>query len=218
MAVLGASDLTGCDSIPNFIATGSRMVFEQTGAPTSWTKETSAAFNNVALQVITGTVTNGGGSPFTSVFPTVAKGVSAVPLVGPANLTVNNPPGAILAVQASPEGAGAAYNNVFITVDRMRSHSHTYVPRGSALVGRGSATSLTAPDLTFTPAGTTSNSGSGDSHNHTITGTHGPGNHPVSPGQHTHTVNAANHTHSFTMTARDFDVNYMDVIICTKDP
>jgi hypothetical protein len=216
MAILGISTLTGCDSIPNFIATGSRMVFEQTAPPTSWTKELNAAFNHVALRVITGTVTNGGASPFPSVFPTVAKGVGAVPLVGPANLGTADS-GTILAVQASPEGAGAFYTGNSISVPEMRLHDHDYVPRGSALVGRASATSLVAPDLTFSPDGNTTDAGGGQSHTHTIVGDHGPGNHSIQTGNHSHVDIPSNHTHSFTMTARDFDVNYADVIICTKD-
>lgn len=215
MAVLGVSNLTGCSSIPNFIATGSRMVFEQTAAPTSWTKETDAAFSNVALQVVTGTASFGGQLSFPSVFPTTAKGVGAVPLVGPASLTVNAS-GPILAVQASPEGAGASYDSKTLTESFLRLHDHNYVPRGDALVLRNPAATQSAPDLTFQPAGNTGNTGGNGSHTHTIVGTHGPGNHSVSSGTHAHTVNAVDHPHIFTMTARDFDVNYMDVIICIK--
>jgi hypothetical protein len=67
MAVLGATNLTGCNSIPDFIAGGSIALFFNTSAPTSWTKQTTQ--NNKALRVVSG---NGGGSggstAFTSVF------------------------------------------------------------------------------------------------------------------------------------------------------
>jgi len=33
MAVLGSTTLTGCNSIPDFIATGSLTLFQQTSAP-----------------------------------------------------------------------------------------------------------------------------------------------------------------------------------------
>jgi len=36
MAVLGSTNLTGCNSIPDFIAGGSLVTFQQTSAPTSW--------------------------------------------------------------------------------------------------------------------------------------------------------------------------------------
>lgn len=216
MAFFEGTALIGCSSIPNFITTGSRMVFEQTNPPTSWTKELNAAFNNVALQVVTGTASFGGGSPFTSVFPNAAKGLGAVPLTGPSNLNVN-PSGPILAVQASPNGAGASSSGRTITVAMMRLHDHSYIPRGTTQVARQSASTLSTPDLSFSQAGNTSISGSDGVHQHTIAGTHGPGHHSVSSGDHDHIVSEASHSHSFTMTARNFNVNYVDVIICIKE-
>lgn len=35
---------------------GTRMVFQQTSAPTGWTKETGSGFNDVAMRIVTGTV------------------------------------------------------------------------------------------------------------------------------------------------------------------
>jgi hypothetical protein len=66
MAVLGATNLTGCNSIPDFIAGGSLVTFQQTAAPTSWTKQTS--HDNKALRVVSGTASSGGSTAFTSVF------------------------------------------------------------------------------------------------------------------------------------------------------
>ena len=66
MAVLGATNLTGCNSIPDFIAGGSLVLFQQTTAPTSWTKETT--HDNKALRVVSGTATPGGSTAFTTVF------------------------------------------------------------------------------------------------------------------------------------------------------
>jgi hypothetical protein len=67
MAVLGATSLTGCNSIPDFIAAGSRMLFEQSTAPTSWTKDTTS-HNNKALRVVTGTAAPGGSTAFSTIF------------------------------------------------------------------------------------------------------------------------------------------------------
>jgi hypothetical protein len=39
---------------------GTRMIFNQTAAPTTWTKETNSAYNDVAMMITTGTVGNGG--------------------------------------------------------------------------------------------------------------------------------------------------------------
>lgn len=43
-------------------------VFYQTAAPTGWTKQTDSAFNDRAVRITTGTVTNGGSTGFTTVF------------------------------------------------------------------------------------------------------------------------------------------------------
>jgi hypothetical protein len=58
MAVLGATNLTGCNSIPDFIPTGTRAMFVQAGAPTSWTRVTDDGADNRMLRVVSG---GGGG-------------------------------------------------------------------------------------------------------------------------------------------------------------
>lgn len=49
-------------------ASGTRMVFQQTAAPTNWTKESSATYNEAALQFVTGSVGTGGSLAFGSAF------------------------------------------------------------------------------------------------------------------------------------------------------
>ena len=66
MAVLGSTNLTGCNSIPDFIATGSLKLFQQTTAPTSWTKQTT--HNDKALRVVSGSASSGGTFGFSAVF------------------------------------------------------------------------------------------------------------------------------------------------------
>lgn len=56
----------GSDPITNFPA-GTVMLFNQTAAPTGWTKNTSTG-NDSALRLVTGTVGTGGTSPFTTAF------------------------------------------------------------------------------------------------------------------------------------------------------
>jgi len=75
MAVLGSTTLTGCNSIPDFIAAGSLMVFFQTSAPTSWVKQTTD--NDVALRVVSGTTSPGGSITFSSAFPNSTKPISS---------------------------------------------------------------------------------------------------------------------------------------------
>lgn len=48
------------------IPTGTLMLFQQTAAPTGWTKQTT--HDNKALRVVSGTASSGGTSAFTTVF------------------------------------------------------------------------------------------------------------------------------------------------------
>ena len=58
----------GAGALPTFqaaaggFATGTRMSFQQTAAPTGWTKDTTAAINDSLLRLITGSVTPSGGT------------------------------------------------------------------------------------------------------------------------------------------------------------
>lgn len=47
---------------------GTRMLFQQTAAPVGWTKVTDAAYNNVALRLVTGSVSSGGTVDFDAAF------------------------------------------------------------------------------------------------------------------------------------------------------
>jgi hypothetical protein len=46
------------------------MIFQQTSAPTGWTKETTATYNDSALRFTTGTVGTGGADAFNTLFGT----------------------------------------------------------------------------------------------------------------------------------------------------
>jgi len=49
---------------------GTRIVFQQTAAPTGWTKDTTATYNDAALRFTTGTVGTGGADAFNTLFGT----------------------------------------------------------------------------------------------------------------------------------------------------
>ena len=66
MAVLRSTSLTGCNSIPDFIAAESLMFFQSSTAPTGWTKQTT--HNDKALRVVTGNAVPGGTNSFSAVF------------------------------------------------------------------------------------------------------------------------------------------------------
>lgn len=46
------------------LTSGTRMLFNQTTAPTGWTKDTDAALNDSILRIVTGTVSQGGSQAF----------------------------------------------------------------------------------------------------------------------------------------------------------
>lgn len=48
--------------------TGTRMPFNQTSAPTGWTKDTSSAYNDAAIRLTTGSVSTSGSTGFNTVF------------------------------------------------------------------------------------------------------------------------------------------------------
>lgn len=56
--------------IPKILPSGTRMLFQQTTAPTGWTKITNSTHNDAALRVVTGSVTTGGTDGFSAHFGT----------------------------------------------------------------------------------------------------------------------------------------------------
>lgn len=69
MATLTLAGITfndGTSTTTNLIPAGTLMLFQQTAAPTGWTKQTT--HNNKALRVVSGTASSGGTSAFTTVF------------------------------------------------------------------------------------------------------------------------------------------------------
>ena len=114
-----------------------RLGFQQTTAPTGWTKDTTAAINDSALRFVTGSVVNGGSVAFTTAFASQAV--------------------------SGTNGASAAYT--LATAD-IPSHTHSIPQYGNAqtksppflgvISNAGIATSTTATGAT----------GSGGSHSH----------------------------------------------------
>ena len=177
MAVLGSSSLSGCNSIPDFIAGGSRMIFEQSTAPLSWTKLTT--HNNKALRVTTSTATPFSGTAFTTVF-------ASRPVTGSVSVSVS----------------GGSVGDHTLSSGQIPNHTH---PNGASYPGPLSAVAPTAPTPTYSPPDKRSvqpsstggvNGGSGGAHNHPFT------------------VGSA--SGSFSGTALDFAVSYVDVIIASK--
>jgi hypothetical protein len=169
-------------------ATGTRMSFQQTSAPTGWTKDTTAAIDDSALRFVTGAVSSGGSQAFSSAFAN--KSVSgSVGTSGSTTATGTN-------------GASAAYT---LAIADIPSHNHP----GSALNGAGSGLFAYAAAMYKAVASVTgvtsvtAPQGGGGAHSH---------------GAASFTGNAHTHTGgTFTGTAINLAVKYYDFIIASKD-
>lgn len=51
---------------PSAFPAGTRLAFQQTSAPTGWTKDTTAAINDAVLRLVTGSVSSGGSTAFST--------------------------------------------------------------------------------------------------------------------------------------------------------
>ena len=160
-------------------ASGTKMLFQQTAAPTGWTKDTS--HNDKALRITSGTVGTGGSVAFETAFASQT----------PAG-TISN----------SVSGSTASHT---LTVAQIPSHTHTisgtyrkdYGSPPGGNFPHGSAHGTSGVDISGFLSLTNSNTGGGQGH------THGAGSLAV--------------TSSFSGTAINLDVNYVDVIIAAKD-
>jgi len=168
MAVLGSTSLTGCNSIPDFIAAGSLMLFQQTSAPTGWTKQTT--HNDKALRVVTGSVAPGGTFTFSAVF------------------TDRTPTGTV--------------GNTTLSTPQIPSHNHT---GGASFPG-----AIGFPVQTFPEAGSPNPSGFYPGY----TAPNAKFSAPASTGS---TGGGGAHSHPFTGSSLSFSVQYVDLIICSKN-
>lgn len=177
--------LDGKTSFPS----GTRLLFQQTSAPTGWTKDTT--HNEKALRIVSGSVGSGGSVAFTTAFSnrTISGNVAnttAGGTVGDTALTVAQIPAhdhfAFSSTRITNTGAAnVSASNYGARVLDDGSASPNYEIKGSATVAS---------------VGLTSQTGSGETHTHTFTG--------------------AAHNHSYSTTL-NMAVAYVDVIIAQKD-
>lgn len=220
MSVLGATTLTGCSFIEQFLGgidpgtgTGYRCIFNSTNPSTSWTKETSLAYNNAALRVVTGTGAGTGGS---SAFTTVLSSNKSIGLsvgTGTANVTFqSSQPGNVSANAASlfPSGGGNPSGGA---VADLPTHTHNFDRHAAVPVQPAAPLRVNSQLQT---ARQTTDRGSSTQHTHTIQAS--PHTHGITS-NHTHTVSGGSHGHTPPVpgTQEDFAVLYQDVVIARKD-
>jgi hypothetical protein len=133
------SGLTGVGGFP----AGTAMLFQQTSAPTGWTKVTT--YNDYALRIVSGTASTGGSTAFTTVF-------------------TNQTP----TINVSGLSAGATT----LSLSQIAAHSHStqyYVQNGCSYPrcpAKPALTGFAQPSSSFS----TDSQGGGSSHSHSISG------------------------------------------------
>jgi len=123
------------------------MLFQQTSAPTGWTKQTT--HNDKALRIITGTVGTGGSVAFST-----ALGSGATVAGG----SVSGNPTSNLSVSVSGNIA-----NTTLSINQIPSHSHTFP---DDIVGGNTRTPNERNDGAVQSNQNTGNTGGGGAHNH----------------------------------------------------
>jgi hypothetical protein len=176
------------------------MLFAQTAAPTGFTKNTTTG-DNSALRVTTGTASTGGSVGFTTAFASQAVTGTI------ANQTATNQaftPAGSVSITAVSGSAG----NTTLSTPQIPGHTHSYLYGNNPCVGGSS------PYGGVTNAGAnTGSTGGGGAHSHPFSFSSGSG---TFTGNSVTVVQNA-HNHTFTGTAINLAVQYIDVIRATKD-
>ncbi len=211
---------------PAGVPSGATMLFYQSSAPTGWTQVTSQ--NNKALRVVSGSGGGTGGSnSFTSTFASRSLSVSGS---GSASGTTGSDGGESVSISGSVSGncggSQIMYQNTtqaWLSVAQMPSHDHSYhAPLGTSGGQYGFYDTLNAGS-SGTPS--VASKGGSDYHTHAIIMYTISGSNFTFSDSFTASGSTSDHTHSFEDTSisvsssgsLDLSVQYIDVIICTKN-
>lgn len=207
-------------------APGTRMLFAQSTAPTGWTKDTTAAINDSALRIVTGSTGIGGSVNFSAAFTnkTVSGTIDSTTAGGTVGSTqiagqVGNT--ATSGTVGDTETSGTV-GDTTLTINQIPPHDHSvaqwYV---DAVDDGGSAPYAIRTAFANTVTGSTgggqphTHSFTGSTHTHSFTGsTH---THSFTSPSHSHAFAGQAHSHGFTGSSIDLAVKYVDVIIATKN-
>ena len=221
------------------------MLFQQTSAPTGWTKVTSGV-DNKALRVVSGTAGSGGSNAFTNTLAsrgitanagntTQGGNVSVANTTQTGNVSVaNTTQTGNVSVSIANANTGGTVNSHTLTVAQMPSHNHNLDPSlgGWANYGGTGAIARTNQQASNSLRVNVNSTGGGQGHSHGFTGgSHGHNanasfsgsahNHNASFSGDAHNHNASftgsAHNHSISVTNLDMAVQYLDVIIASKD-
>jgi len=187
---LTVQDLTvnGEGSIPS----GTKMLFQQTSAPTGWTKQTD--HNNKALRVVTGTAGTGGSNSFTNALNS-DRTVSGT--TGGSTVTITGSTGSHTLTESQIPAHG---HRIFDTNIRDTSLStENYGTHKAVGIINSSGTYRLNSEGISPDNPLIEQTGGSTGHSHTVG-----------------TLAGGSHTHSFSDTF-NLDVQYVDLIIAEKD-
>ena len=173
---------------------GTRMIFQQTSAPSGWTKDTSDT-NQRALRVVSGTAGSGGSVDFTTAFAS-NRGSSS-----------NNGGNTNGTNGGNTGGGSATTGGRSLTEAQLNQHRHKVDTHNEWSGDYGHHTTQSWRQVHTGGTGylpRTSWTGSSSTHNH------GGGSHTHSTPNHAHTT--PDHSHTTNVAVR-----YLDVIIASKD-
>ncbi len=233
---------------------GTKMIFQQTSAPTGWTKVTSSV-DNKALRVVSGTAGSGGSNAFSNTLASRSLSANASNTTQGGNVSVsvaNATQGGNISVGSTTAGGNVSISSVStsgtvnshtLSTGQMPSHGHNLPtvynvrgewrsggPTGFTQIGyKGNANTGGG---TGSSAGPTANAGSSQGHSHGFSGSSHSHNGSLSGTAHNHNANFSGsahshnasgsfsgtaHNHSISVGNLDMAVQYLDVIIATKD-
>ena len=238
------SNLTGVQPFPS----GTKMLFQQTNAPTGWTKVTT--HNNKALRVVSGSASSGGSNAFTNTLASRGINANAANATQGGNVSVsvaNTTQGGNISVGNTTAGGNESISSVStsgnvnshtLSVNEIPSHTHTLTYgntgtnrtrgtlsgwQGMVYGGTRGFGGSTGPTNNTGGGGGHSHGFSGSSHNHngSLSGTAHNHNASFSGSAHNHNANASfsgsAHNHSISVGNLDMAVQYVDVIIASKN-
>ena len=134
------NDATTQTTAPYYFPSGTAMLFQQTSAPTGWTKVTT--YNNYAVRIVSGTASTGGSVAFTTAFASQS-------------VTGTN--------------SGGSVSASTLSTAQLAVHNHGYTAPGSFNSTPGQGNSCSPNGLGSTTGAATCNAGSGSSHTHGFT-------------------------------------------------
>ena len=140
-SVLTFTDSTIQSSAGTVIPSGTAMLFQQTSAPTGWTKVTT--YNDYAIRIVNGTASTGGSTAFSTCF-------------------TNQTP----TINVSGLSAGATT----LSTAQVPAHTHSYTAPGAFNSTPGQGNTCSPNGLGSTAGGTTGSAFTGGSHTHSISG------------------------------------------------